>query len=382
MMTVLQNECGKLTMPVLNPRITRILFHLYRDFNLQSFPREVLCYSSLGTFADLVYKKYSQEPPKLIEATQEFLEDLKEINDEFLSMRKHRGNKRVLLGFSGGLDSVFQMCDLLQRGYDVVLFTLKNVNTYENGQGVKAGREIVDTVNAGGVFHVEYVEASIAKDWKRDNKWRQSWPENPIKNQLILAIMIDYCLEHQIDMISLGDDLELDIEDSVCGINTTDSKQLTEEFLNGIRGISPDMPRIDFMPIQKDNDKLYRIMSLEKFGLLDKYYSCVQTGRFNKRFHDMAEKKYGVTLPAHNCGCYCRKCAMHCLLMYYWKESGKWMMTDKRIQRIQDKYVSTFTDEFIEKCWQVMWKNAHSADYKFFSPELPLEQRVYNLYHY
>ena len=180
MMTVLQNECGKLTMPVLNPRITRILFHLYRDFNLQVFPREVLCYSSLGTFVDLVYKKYSQEPPKLIEATQEFLEDLKEINDEFSAMRKHRGNKRVLLGFSGGLDSVFQMCDLLQRGYDVELFTVKNINTYENGQGVKAGREIVDTVNSGGKFHVEYVEASIAKDWKKDNKWRQSWPENPI----------------------------------------------------------------------------------------------------------------------------------------------------------------------------------------------------------
>lgn len=77
----------------------------------------------------------------------------------------------------------------------------------------------------------------------------------------------------------------------------------------------------------------------------------------------MAEQKYGTKLPVRSCGCYCRKCAMHCLLLHY---SG----IEKR------------PEAFVEACWRRLWDNSHSADYAFFSPDLSLEQRLANLFSY
>lgn len=77
----------------------------------------------------------------------------------------------------------------------------------------------------------------------------------------------------------------------------------------------------------------------------------------------MAEAKFGVSLPARSCGCYCRKCAMHCLLLHYGK-------------------VESYPEDFVAKCWQRLWDNAHSADYAFFSPDMSLEKRISNLFSY
>ena len=41
-----------------------------------------------------------------------------------------------------------------------------------------------------------------------------------------------------------------------------------------------------------------------------------------------------------------------------------------------------YPQDFIDACWRVMWDNKHSADYKFFAPDLPLEDRIKNLYTY
>ena len=54
---------------------------------------------------------------------------------------------------------------------------------------------------------------------------------------------------------------------------------------------------------------------------------------------------------------------MHNLILYY-------------------KGIQTFPEDFINKCWERMWNNAHSADYVFFSPDIPLEQRIKNLLEY
>jgi len=373
---ILKNETGKIDLPISKCVFSEIMFDLYRDFNLQEFPREVSVPASLGQFVNEVYKKYNQEAPMLKETKLVVPEEHRELDHD-----------KVLLGFSGGLDSTFQLCNLLNHGWKVTLFVVKNINTYENGQGVKACRDIYDMLKEQG-YKIGYVEASIAKDWKKDNKWRQSWPENPIKNQLILAMMADYCLENGIGNMSLGDDFELDVEDSVCGINTTDARQFTNTFLDGVeRGMrNNDLPLVFFIQVDPTKDKLTRLVTLDKCGLTDKYYSCVQAGRFNRKLHLMAQTKYGVKLPEHNCGCYCRKCAMHCLMIYYWWRGGrgdeKSLLEDKATKALYDKFASTFTEEFIERCWQVMWKNSHSADYKFFSPEIPLEKRIHNLYHY
>ncbi len=53
----------------------------------------------------------------------------------------YKDSKDVLLGFSAGLDSVYQAI-ALRTGYNVKLFYLINGNMYENGQSYRSGLKL------------------------------------------------------------------------------------------------------------------------------------------------------------------------------------------------------------------------------------------------
>lgn len=324
--------------------ITERVFAIYENLNKEVFDNVPVIPTPLIKFVDMVYTAHKQCYN---------LSECVNIKKRSLCVN----DNVVVLGFSGGLDSVFQALCLIHLGYSVVLFHVKGINTYENGQGTKYSKIIAEKLSN---VNTKYVECEIKKTNDKTNPYKQYWPENPIKNQLILAMMIDYCLCNGYNKISLGDDFNLSINDAMVGVNLTDSKELTQEFLNGL---GCDVKCIDFIPIQKGYNKLQRIKELTNWNLDNYYYSCVLAGRFNASRHDANEKKYNITLLKNNCGCSCRKCAMHNLLMHY---GG----------------VVDYPDKFVDDCWKVMWKNSHSVDYKFFAPDLPIEERVRNLFTY
>lgn len=340
-MTVIDNGRGnKLFVPVEKAECSKHIFELYENFNKEVFESVVKCNKRFKNTIDIVYGAHEQS--------------YVEIEDNYFPCLDIMGDTKVCLGFSAGLDSMYQAFVLRDQGYDVVLFHIKGINTYENGQGTKHSKEFAEK------FGFEYVEANIQKTTDKTNPYKQFWPENPIKNQLIIAMMLDWCAENNCALISLGDDFDLSIDDAVVGINLTDSRELTHAFL---QDISCFVKSFAFVSIEKGIDKSKRLSLLKERGSIDIYYSCVLPGRFNQSRHFSNQEKYGVNLPANNCGCSCRKCAMHNLIMYYEK------MVD-------------YPPEFIDACWRVMWDNKHSADYKFFAPDLPLEDRINNLYTY
>ena len=336
-MEKIENLSGTITIPH-NVYISRLIFAWYSDYNTLH-PHNPIEIFELQWVSQLIHQKNNWEYGSSV---------LCKLSDIITPVITNNDLKTVVLGFSGGLDSVYQAIDLKERGYDVILYHLKGINTYENGQASKRCPEITKKLG------MKYVESMISK-----KSGMQQVPENPLKNELIMALMIDYCLENNIPYISLGDDLNLSLKDSVAGINVTDSREVTNAFINGIQRVID----IKFLPIMTHASKLDRIKKLQEYGLEDDYYSCVLAGRFNKRLHNLNEKKYGVKLFDGNCGCSCRKCAMHNLLMHY---GG----------------VKEFPQEFVDKCWEVMWNNSYSADYELFKPELSLDIRIKNLFEY
>lgn len=317
--------------------ISPMVFELYRDYNKKQ-PWDQLEINELYELTKMVCEKIG------IYYNPSHFKSLRDLSLPVINKNK----KTVVLGFSGGLDSVYQAICLKEQGYEVILYHLKNINTYENGQATKQCREIADKLG------LKYIESTISK-----TRGSQEVPENPLKNELILSLMIDYCLEYNIPYISLGDDLNLSLKDSVVGINVTDSKELTKSFMKGIHMV---IPEIEFLPITT-GEKLDRIKKLIEYGLGDDYYSCVQAGRFNKKLHDLNESKYRIKLFDRNCGCSCRKCAMHNLLIHYGN-------------------IKSFPQDFIDSCWKVLWKNSYSADYELFKPDLPEKVRIHNLFTY
>ncbi len=335
-MEKIENPSGSITIPH-NVYISRSIFWWYVGYNTDYVTNQIEIFE-LQWVSQLIHQKNGWDYKPSI---------MTKLSDVIVPVITDTDLKKVVLGFSGGLDSVYQAIDLKERGYEVILYHLKGINTYENGQATKHCKEIAKKLG------MPYVESVISK--KRGS---QTVPENPLKNELIMGLMIDYCLENNIHYISLGDDLNLSLKDSVSGINVTDAREVTKAFIDGIQKVID----IQFLPIM-GGEKIDRIKKLMEYGLENDYYSCVQAGRFNKKLHNLNERKYGVKLFDGNCGCSCRKCAMHNLLLHY---GG----------------LKVFPKEFIDRCWRVMWDNGHSADYELFRPDLPEDIRLNNLFNY
>jgi hypothetical protein len=98
----------------------------------------------------------------------------------------------------------------------------------------------------------------------RNNDFRQAWPENPMKNQLIMAAMSDICVERGWKYISLGDDFDLDIDKAVPGVNTTDAKEVTIAFLKCVKHY---VQGLEFLKIPDGNDKAKRLRKLLNYNL-------------------------------------------------------------------------------------------------------------------
>lgn len=253
--------------------------------------------------------------------------------------------EKVLLCFSGGLDSVYQAMKLREKGYEVYLLHISNMNAYTNGQELKIVQQFAEKNNFK-LFVVNFTAFN-----KKDNPWRKEFQENPVKDLLFYSIAIDYGKLFGIKNISSGDDLRLELKDAITDTNIGDAKELTEAIFKGF-------PEYNFIPVEKST-KADRLAYLEKLNLKDEYYSCVGPGRLNQYLHESNSKKFNVTLDKYVCGS-CRKCCSHVWYDYIFNHK-------------------TFPQDFLEHCWSKM---SIGADAEFFKNAKTLEERKQALLNY
>lgn len=245
-------------------------------------------------------------------------------------------NNKILVLFSGGLDSVYQAMKLREKGYEAVLFHMKNQNKYTNGQEKKVSEEFAKKYG----FNIVFGNFTASND----ETYKKYWQENSWKNFLLYTLAYEYCVEHGIGNISSGDDLRLNTKDAVVGTNLSDSSELTKTFMKDM-GIS-------FIPC--DGDKETRLRYIFDNHLENDYYSCVSPGRMNKYWHDQYSEKLGIRAEKYSC-LICRKCAMHLLLRKYY-------LKNLEISEKSEKYL-----------WERLSKG---ADNVFFDLSIPLETRI------
>lgn len=254
-----------------------------------------------------------------------------------------KSNNRVLCACSGGLDSCFQALYLRDKGYDVTLMHLQGANYYTNGQESKVVFEFAKR------FNFKLYMPKISPKFKTE--YSKQWSENSWKNFLIYSICIDYMIANNIFFLSSGDDLGLDVSKQVTGVNTGDSKQITEAFMEAMG--------VNFIPVDRNIDKAKRLKYVRECGAGDYYISCVGPGRLIETQHERYSKKFNFETDKRNCYS-CRKCCMHLL---------------------QDKYLNNINipKELEDRCWE---KVAIGADEPFFGKNIPLEKRIQNLKDY
>ena len=298
-----------------------------KDFD--SFGKEVFG-SDLACF-EVINKAYEQQ----------FTERKEAVRNRVFA----KNDTDVLLLSSGGLDSSYFACNLAYRGYRPTLLFVHSANKYE-------GRNSFYAVSAfAEKSGFPLVEAKLSS--------KGFWPENPIKNQMMLAIAADIAFASNFSLLALGDDKHRTLSTFTKGVNTTDCKEVSDAFENWLMEKCEGLSFVKFPTgsAGKPVPKADRLLYLKEHGFEDTIYSCVLAGRFHRYRHDEAEKKYGISLPYYNCGCSCRKCAHHNLIRAY-------------VQGVQ------YPKEFLQKCWQRLYDSPYATDKSVFSPDIPLAQRI------
>lgn len=257
-------------------------------------------------------------------------------------------NNKVMLGLSGGLDSVYFMHVLKDKGYDVTAVHIAGLNkSYAKAEAEQA-KKIAEMAG------VHFINVNF-------NAPTQCFPDNPFKNQLILSIMLDIGSKRGIYRYAVGSDWTTPLKEAVVGFTITDSIEVNSEFWNGVKN---HFPQAELIFIGSTEKKYERLQYLYKNHLnsLQNVSSCISPLRFRQHLHEKNSKKFGINLMKNRCGS-CYKCCMEYILLVH---AG---LLKKK-------------NDYYEHCWNTLAtsKTAHRPD--LFDKKLPLDKRLRNLLDY
>ena len=338
-MVEIKSKASKVTVPVTRTVFSEQTVNLYDIFNKEVFDSDISVLDGFQKFVELVYSGFKFPLPSMNILQVKMPDNLKDVDPD-----------KVLVAVSGGLDSIAQMLSLVENGKDVVAYTMANLNRSCGGQEFKAMKDVCAKVG------VPVVEARYVGDWKKDNPYRKHWAENPIKNQMIMSTMVDWCLENGCRTISLGEKDNFFLKDCVPGTNFTDASEVSRTFIECVnRHVG-----IDYLTMPLSMTKFDELKIAMKYGVEDLLFSCF-AAQSSRKCHETNQKKYGITLWKNNCGCSCRKCAHYNLLLHY---GG----------------VKVFPPEFVEACWKKLYSTKELAN--TFNPSMDEQTRMDNLFNF
>lgn len=336
--SVLESESMVVNLPSKGRVFSEAFSKLFDNFTNKDFVRNPNIPFTFQGFVKIIYDFHNQP--------------LEDYSLYYLPMEKvrMRESDKVLVGFSGGLDSCYLACRLKQMNCDVTLFHVNNLNSYAQPNEDNYARGFA---SKGGFKYIEV-------DFKP--KKHNFWNENPMKNQLVMAFMLDYAIENGISNIGLGCDWTQTLADSTVGLDATDSKEFNETFWKGVEYYVEGM---QLLFCEDDVKKVDRIkFILENYKELFPYvYSCVLPYRFTKSSHKRNQEKYHIPLLNGRCGS-CVKC---CREFLYLVHLGYY-----------DEYKEE-VEKFSEHCWDILANSKYAVLPDKYKLSLPIDVRWKNL---
>ena len=238
--------------------------------------------TGLGRYLELLYNYCGQQPPLLTTGPP-------------LPQRPLPASRKVLLAFSGGKDSVACAIKLKQE-YEVTLFFVRGANRSYTSE-LKYSRVLAEMLG------LPLVERGLTV---RGNC--KPFAENPVKNHLIEAMMVDYGLQHGITNYAFGSGSKHNSADTINPLfSMSDAAELYEELE---RFYQRAMPAFRSLHLHNNNTDSYWTICTQRPDIARAYaYQSCMMPDFRRPHVRQACERRGVTwLEKSRCG-NCMKCA-------------------------------------------------------------------------
>ena len=209
-------------------------------------------------------------------------------------------NNKILIAFSGGKDSLGAVLSAIDLGYKPTLFFTKGINKSTSDE-IDFAIRLANRLN----IYLEIHDATI-------NNTKNDYKENIIKNQFILACMVDYGIKNDFHRYAFGNHSEESLNDpSNLEFNFSDYIEVFTEVKKYFKIHIPNFELITL--VKNDTDSLIKILSHD-YTLYQDAISCMGAKMYKAGLKVTNKNNYNINLPDSWCGS-CYKCAWTYILL-------------------------------------------------------------------
>lgn len=286
--------------------LTRYFKPIYEAYSVKDLPRFMNTDSRMHRLLNIVHRKAGKP--------------LLGGNDEGLTLtppENRNAHKQAYIAFSGGKDCLATAIRAKQGGYSVSLCYVSGVNKSLPSEH----RHAQEAAKAAGF---PLVELKVVIGGNKE------YNEHPLKNLLILCVMIDAGIKQGVTAYGLGNTFD---DDSVYGsldYDLSDSYDLLKAFAYFMRGVMPDFEWLHY--ISNTKESFYTVWKYNK-NLIPLLSTCITPDYRRPMIRKANIAKYGEDcLNRDGCGT-CYKCAFE----YQMKQSfGMVRLNRAYYQRCKD----------------------------------------------
>ena len=263
------------------------MLFLFRVTSEPVYPSTIQIPTSMfREYIEILYTRSGQQIPEMV------------VSNNISMINIEDNPSRVVLAFSGGKDSSSHAAFLKDMGMNPDLFFVKNLNkSYPNE--LSAARDVAKILNC------KLVEDSIGYSGKF------AYAESPVKNHLILAMMIEYMRQNNLTRCACGTYIEDNLSSTPTQFGLSDAYELYRAFEMGVKSFFPNFKWMCWFNSE------YQAMSYlvrTHPEVIPYYQSCILPDRYRPSVKRANEKKFGISIMQNRC-LSCWKCAQEYLIL-------------------------------------------------------------------
>lgn len=263
------------------------MLYLFQVTSEETYPTTIhVPTPEFNEYIEILYTRSGQELPEII---VDYNIPRIDIQDD---------PNHVVLAFSGGKDSVAHAAFLKDYNFNPTLYYVKHMNrSYPN--------ELNVAHDIANMLQCDIIEDSLSYSGKVTKA------ESPVKNHLILALIVEYLRQNNLTRCACGTYIEDNLERTSTQYGLSDAYELYLAFEHAVQSFFPNFHWLCWF-----NSEFQALCYLvnKHPELIPHYQSCILPDRYRKNIKRLNEQKYHQEFMTNRC-LSCWKCAQEYMIL-------------------------------------------------------------------